>query len=149
MRNSPMYEVDPISLDHHDRDQLARASDTIDQTGTINVSELPEAVREQMQLLFGALSRGTAVAVLAQDKPLTSTEAAQALGMSRAHLTRLCNEGRIQSFTVGNALRISTQEVLRILRARGTATVAAREAASTVDQRRLARPASAAGFADN
>jgi len=31
--------------------------------------------------------------------------------MSRTHLTRLCDEGRIESFPVGNALRVPAEEV--------------------------------------
>ncbi|MBK6310417.1 MAG: helix-turn-helix domain-containing protein [Candidatus Microthrix sp.] len=66
--------------------------------------------------------------------------------MSRTHLVRLCDEGRIESYKVGNALRISSDEVMRILTARGQAKTEAREAAATADQRRRARAARVAGL---
>ena len=71
-----------------------------------------------------------------RESPFTSTEAAGLLGVSRTHLVRLCDEGRIESYKVGNALRISSDEVMRILTARGQAKTEAREAAATADQRR-------------
>ena len=86
------------------------------------------------------------VAAVAGGKPLTSTEAAKLLGMSRTHLTRLCDEGRIDSFSVGKALRIPGEEVMRILSERGTAKTEARDAAATAEQRRRTRAARAAGL---
>ena len=56
--------------------------------------------------------------------------------MSRTHLARLCDEGRIESYKVGNALRISSDEVMRILTARGQAKTEARAAAASAEQRR-------------
>ena len=81
-----------------------------------------------------------------RESPFTSTEAAGLLGMSRTHLVRLCDEGRIESYKVGNALRISSDEVMRILTARGQVKTEAREAAATADQRRRARAARVAGL---
>lgn len=66
--------------------------------------------------------------------------------ISRTHLTRLCEEGRIESFTVGNALRIPADEVMRILHERGRVKTQAREAAATADDRRRARAARVAGL---
>jgi excisionase family DNA binding protein len=65
---------------------------------------------------------------LAAGKPLTSTEAAQLLGMSQTHLRRLCDEGRIASLSVGSALRIPAEEITRILAERGQAKSEGRRA---------------------
>ena len=103
-------------------------------------------MREQLLFAVEAYARGQSVAAVATGKPLTSTEAAKLLGVSRTHLTRLCEEGRIESFTVGNALRIPADEVMRILTERGRVKTQAREAAATADDRRRARAARAAGL---
>ncbi len=88
-------------------------------------------MRTQFRFALDAFARGETVAAVANGKPLTSNEAAKLLGMSRTHLARLCEEGRIESFAVGNALRIPADEVMRILTERGRAKTDARAAAAT------------------
>lgn len=146
MRNSPVSVVDPGDLAEEERELLRAAAEDADASGKLDLQSLPEAVRVQLLFAFDALSRGESVATVATGKPLTSTEAAKLLGMSRTHLTRLCDEGRIESFTVGNALRVPADEVLRILRERGRAKTQAREAVATADERRRARAAQRAGL---
>lgn len=146
MRSSPVNVVDPADLAEDDRDRLRHVADEAESTGKVDLDSLPAAVREQLLFTIDAYSRGESVAAVATGKPLTSNEAAKLLGMSRTHLTRLCDEGRIESFPVGNALRVPAEEVLRILTERGRATSQAREAAASADQRRRARAARAAGL---
>ncbi len=146
MRTSPLNVVDPTELADEDRERLGHVADDAARTGTIDLATLPEPVREQLRFALDAFARGETVAAVANGKPLTSNEAAKLLGMSRTHLARLCEEGRIESFNVGNALRISADEVMRILAERGRAKTDAREAAATADQRRRARAARAAGL---
>ena len=82
------------------------------------------------------------------------TEAANAVKLAEQienqtandRVQKLCDEGRIESDKGGNALRISSDEVMRILTARGQAKTEAREAAASADQRRRARAARAAGL---
>ena len=146
MRTSPVNVVDPIDLADDERDQLRHVAEDAVTSGKIDLESLPVAVREQLLFAIDAYSRGESVAAVATGKPLTSNEAAKLLGMSRTHLTRRCDEGRIESFPVGNALRVPAEEVLRILTERGRATSQAREAAASADQRRRARAARAAGL---
>jgi excisionase family DNA binding protein len=146
MRTSPVIVVDPADLAEAEREQLGHVADDAERTGTIDLSSLPDAVREQLLFAIDAYARGESVAAVAGGKPLTSNEAAKLLGMSRTHLARLCEEGRIESFNVGNALRIPADEVMRILTERGRAKTDAREAAATADQRRRARAARTAGL---
>ncbi len=141
MRTSPVNVVDPADLAEDDRDRLREAVDDATSTGNVDLDALPEAVRAQILFAIDAYSRGESVAAVAGGKPLTSNEAAKLLGMSRNHLARLCREGRIESFDVGNALRIPAEEVMRILEARGKAKTQAREAVATADARRRARAA--------
>jgi hypothetical protein len=67
--------------------------------------------------------------------------------MSRTHLSRLCKEGRVPSFVVGNSLRIDSETVMTILRERGRIRTEARAAAATAEDRRRERAARAAGIA--
>jgi excisionase family DNA binding protein len=147
MRTSPVNVVDPADLAEDDRDRLRHAADDAANTGKIDLESLPDAVRAQLLFAIEAYGRGETVAAVAGGKPLTSNEAAKLLGMSRTHLARLCEEGRIDSFDVGNALRIPSDEVMRILVERGRAKTDAREAVATADDRRRARAARAAGLA--
>lgn len=146
MRTSPVNVVDPTDLAADEREHLQRVAEDAAASGSIDIKSLPAAVREQLLFAVDAYSRGETVAAVATGKPLTSTEAAKLLGMSRTHLTRLCDEGRIESFTVGNALRIPADDVMRILTERGRVKTQAREAAATADDRRRARAARAAGL---
>lgn len=144
MHTSPVNAVDRADLADDERDQLRHVAEDVATSGKIDLESLPEAVRAQLLFAIDAYSRGESVAAVATGKPLTSSEAAKLLGMSRTHLSRLCEEGRIESFTVGNALRVPADEVMRILTERGRATTQAREAAATADDRRRVRAARAA-----
>ena len=146
MRTSPILIVDPTDFAVDDLERLQLASDNAESSGKIDLESLPAAVREQLLFAIDAYSRGESVAAVATGKPLTSTEAAKLLGMSRTHLTRLCDDGRIESFAVGSALRIPADEVMRILTERGRVKTQAREAAATADIRRRARAARAAAL---
>ena len=146
MRTSPVNIVDPTDLAAEERERLQHAAAVAETSGKIDLETLPPAVREQLLFAIEAYARGESIAAVATGKPLTSTEAAKLLGMSRTHLARLCNEGRSESFTVGNAVRIPADEVMRILTERGRAKTQAREAAATADARRRARAARSAGL---
>ncbi len=141
MRTSPVNVVDPKELGDAERDQLSHIADDAVRSGTIDIASLPEPVRAQLLFAIDAYARGETVAAVAGGKALTSSEAAKLLGMSRTHLARLCGEGRIDSYSVGNALRVPAEEVMRILTERGRAKTEAREAAATADQRRRTRTA--------
>ena len=146
MRNSPVHAIDPADLLADDRQRIETATATAETNGTINLADLPPGVAEQLLFALKALSRGKKVAAVAEGKPLTTTEAAELLGMSRTHLTQLCDDGRIASFAQGSQRRIPAEEIERILIERANARVEARSAASTAEERRLRRAARAAGL---
>lgn len=146
MRNSPVVTVDPTDLPVDERDRLDAVLDEAQQSGKLDLSTLPDDVRAQLLFALNAFARGEQVTAVASGKPLTTTEAAELLGMSRTHLSRLCKEGRVPSFTVGNSLRIDSETVMTILRERGRIRVEAREAAATAEDRRRERAARAAGI---
>lgn len=146
MRTSPVNIVDPSDLAADERARLQHVADDAATGGKIDLDSLPPAVQQQFVFAIDAYTRGESVAAVATQKPLTSTEAAKLLGVSRTHLIRLCEEGHVASLTVGNALRIPADEVIRILTERGRMKTQAREAAETADDRRRARAARAAGL---
>lgn len=146
MRNSPLNVVDPTSLAADDRSLIGRVAEDAESKGTLDLSALPTPVQEQLMFALYSLALGEVVAAVSTSKPLSSTEAAKALGMSRTHLTRMCDEGRIESFAVGSHLRVPGEEVVRILRERAAATIRSREAAATAEDRRRDRAAQAAGL---
>ena len=146
MRNSPVATVDPDDLVDTDRTAVGAALDVAKSSGVLDVAALPGDVRAQLFFALDAVARGKHVATVADGKPLTTTEAAELLGMSRTLLTRLCKEGRVPSYTVGSSLRIDADTVMTILRERGRIKHDAREAVATADERRRARAARAAGI---
>lgn len=147
MRNSPVITVDPTELPEGALGLIDAAVDEAKASGKLDLSALPDDVRAQLLFALDAVARGEQVAAVASGKPLTTTEAAELLGMSRTHLTRLCKEGRVPSFEVGNSLRIDSETVMTILRERGRIRTEAREAAATAEDRRRERAARAAGIA--
>lgn len=138
--------VDATELPSDERDRVGAAADDAKHNGTLDLTSLPDDVRAQLLFALDAVARGEQVTAVASGKPLTTTEAAELLGMSRTHLRRLCIEGRVPSFTVGNSLRIDSGTVMTILRERGRIRVEAREAAATAEDRRRERAARAAGI---
>lgn len=130
--------------------ELERLDSLVDEaknSGTLDIAALPGDVRTQLLFALDAVARGEHVAAVASGKPLTTTEAAELLGMSRTHLARLCKQGRIPSFLVGNSTRIDSDTVMTILRERGRIRTEAREAVATAEDRRRERAARNAGIA--
>jgi excisionase family DNA binding protein len=149
MRNSPVIEVNPDSLDETDRARLNAETVVAEQTGTIDLSKLPLEVAKQLLSALKALARGESVAAVTSGKALTTTEAAQLLGMSRTHLIQLCDEGSVDSYLNGTQRRIPSDEVQRILVERNNSRSTGRLAAETAAQRRLTRAIRAVDLQDN
>jgi excisionase family DNA binding protein len=148
MRNSPVLAVNPDSLDEADRIRLSAGTVVAEQTGMIDLSQLPKEVATQLLSALQALSRGETVAVVARGKALTTTEAASLLGMSRSHLIQLCDEGRVDSYLNGTQRRIPSAEIQRILVERNNFRIASRPAAETIAQDSLNQTPGALGSQD-
>lgn len=76
----------------------------------------------------------------------TSVEAAASLGVSHTYLVRLCERGRIESSIVDGVLCVPADEVERILAERELVKQRARQGVETMEERRRARAAKAAGL---
>ena len=146
MRNSPVVTVDPTEISAPERELVAEAAARAKEAAVLDLAALPESVRAQVHFALDSLAHGRQVAAVATGKALTTSEAAELLGMSRTYLTRLCDEGRIPSYAVGASRRIEAETVMTVLRERSRARDEARAAASTGDERRLRRAARAAGL---
>lgn len=146
MRNSPVITVDPTKFAEADQDCVEAALEHASDGGLIDAGSLPDEVRGQLVFALTALVRGEQVTAVAKGKPLTTSEAAGLLGMSRSHLSKLCSAGRVPSYQVGSATRIDSETVMQILRERGRVRSEAREAIDSAEERRRARAARAAGI---
>ena len=145
MRTAPVQVVDPSTFTAEERESIeAIAHEATRDMETLDLSRLPGAVREQLYFALVAMAKGEIVAAIAENKPLTTNEAARLLGMSRSHLVRLCHEGLVATHAIGSHLRIPTSEVVRILQSRAQAMAEAREAAATAEERRRSRIAARA-----
>jgi excisionase family DNA binding protein len=74
--------------------------------------ELPVSAFEALKLVIEALARGQSVAVVPHDKDLTSQEAADMLHVSRPHLIKLLDGGKIPFHRVGTHRRIKLEDAL-------------------------------------
>ena len=73
---------------------------------------LPPAVSELVAQVLGHVARGEMVTVHAVGTQLTTRRAADLLGVSRPHLTRLLKEGVIPHAMVGSHHRVRLEDVL-------------------------------------
>ena len=77
---------------------------------------------------------------------LTTTDAADLLGMSSSLLIRICEEGHVPSHRIGNVLCIAVDDVVVLQRERARLKAEARETRATAENRRRVRAAVAAGM---
>lgn len=76
-------------------------------------SELPESVRALLDRTLAAVGNNGSVSIGAVPRELTSTVAADILGVSRPTLMKWAAAGKIDSFKVGTHRRFDRNEVLR------------------------------------
>lgn len=66
---------------------------------------------EQILTYLEAKGEGLDVSIVPSSQEYTTTKAAEILGMSRVHLTRLIKEGRVRAHKVGAHYRITAREI--------------------------------------
>jgi excisionase family DNA binding protein len=74
--------------------------------------ELPTAAVEALHVIVNAIARGQAVTIVPQDKELTTQAAADLLRVSRPHLIKLLEAGKLPFHRVGTHRRIRIEDVL-------------------------------------
>lgn len=72
---------------------------------------LDRIAAEQILTYLEAKNEGIDVSIVPTSHAYTTTQAAEILGMSRVHLTRLIKEGRVRAHKVGAHYRITAREL--------------------------------------
>lgn len=77
------------------------------------LAHLPQAspLTRALGALVSSVKAGTDVVVAEADESISPASAAKLLGMSRAHLYKLLDDGTIESFRVGNDRRITRRGI--------------------------------------
>ncbi len=74
--------------------------------------EVPAAALRALKLVAEGMSAGLALSLIPYGKQLTTQEAADLLHVSRPHLVKLLEEGRIPHHRVGTHRRVRLEDVL-------------------------------------
>jgi excisionase family DNA binding protein len=127
-------------LSEEDRARVLSAISKIESDG-----DLPEAVQEPFLGLLRLIAEGRGATILESGKDLTSTQAAEAIGVSRPFLNKLLDEGRIPFHKTGRDRRIAVNDVESYVRKRNELKKQRAEAALSYDERRSERIATLAG----
>ena len=90
--------------------------------------ELPEEVYRLLVHVTDAMSRGMAVTIAPRSTTLTTSQAAELLGISRPTLIKFLDEGRISFTKVNSHRRLSLHDVLEFQKVRRDEQYAALEA---------------------
>ena len=114
--------VDIIGGQERDRAEATRIGAVLSQARTSTLTllvgydqqplELPEAICRALVGAIEILSRGDAIAIGAVHHQLTTTEAADLLGVSRQYLIRLIDRGDLPHELVGRHRRLRLGDVL-------------------------------------
>lgn len=118
INNRGMLSVKPGKSDQADdvkiASLLARSSPgtvvTVEVNGEVVV--LSSELKKLMEAGAGMLAEGKQVTLAALDSELSTTKAAELLGISREYLRRLCEAGEVPFRLVGSHRRLSLQDVL-------------------------------------
>ena len=112
------------------------AGDTLDVTvaGTAESVHLPRAVLDLIREVLANMAAGQGVTVVPAHAELTTQQAAQMLNVSRPHVIKLLDEGRIEYRMVGRHRRILASSLLSYQRTKlGSSRAAADELAALTE----------------
>ena len=117
-QNLMAARTEPISAPAEQTSQIAALQRAMREGKAVLVGpggerlELPAVVYDFLRLLLRALERGQAVSIVPYMQELTTLEAAELLGVSRQHLVRIVEAGRIPFHMVGTHGRMYLKDVL-------------------------------------
>lgn len=95
--------------------------------------ELPADLQQILLHTLASIAGDNQVTIGRMPEELTSTVAAELLGVSRPTLMKWAHAGEIESFTVGSHTRFQRDEVLRVRALRASQRAAAHEALREFD----------------
>lgn len=106
--------IDPV--DDRDENQLNAAADAVEASDTAAgplLTGLPEPVREAIADVLHRFARGEGVVVGSLETLLTTSQAAQMLGVSRTYLVQLLEAGELPCEFRGTHRRIRLGEIVK------------------------------------
>lgn len=113
---------------------VKRGSTLVLRTAEGNEVQLPESVQHMLLGALATVASEGEVVIGRMPEHLTSTVAADLLGVSRPTLMKLAREGEIDSFKVGTHTRFKRDEVLRVRDARAAKRRAAFDELRALDE---------------
>jgi DNA binding domain protein, excisionase family len=113
VKTASLITVEASSLDSQSLEALARTAQGLPQDDPLAIL---------LENLIVSLENGADVAALRLDQPLTPTQAAKALCMSRPSVYKLMDRGLLAFHYVGKDRRIPTPEVLDYIKRREEAS---------------------------
>ncbi|RFA23685.1 helix-turn-helix domain-containing protein [Subtercola boreus] len=129
LANIPSADTDAASSPTPTRDSVGRlASVSVDETAI----RVPTEVRDAVLDLLQRFADGQAVVVGSTDSLLTTSQAAELLGISATYLLRLANEGTLPVEYRGTHRRFRLADVMRYLES-ARAAKATKAAAAAAD----------------
>ena len=95
-----------------DRVQARQALAHLTQDAALRFQDLPEGVGHLVQSILREVAQGHAVQLVSVHAELRTQEAADLLGISRTHLVKLLDEGKVASWKVGTHRRVKLQDLM-------------------------------------
>lgn len=107
---------------------------TIEHAGR-QTAELPAEIGRILQHVLDVMARGGTITIGAMPEILTTSAAADILGVSRPTVIKMINEGSLPAHMVGTHRRLRSEDVTSALRARRARERAAFDSLREIDDR--------------
>jgi excisionase family DNA binding protein len=100
------------ALDHSHAVNIAILEDGVERLEDSPILKLPPKVLRLFADMLGSLAQGHAVAIVPKEMYVSTQEAAMFLNVSRPHLVKMLDEGKLPYHKVGTHRRIKFEEVV-------------------------------------
>ncbi len=100
------------ALDHSHAVNIAILEDGVERLEDSPILKLPPKVLRLFADMLGSLAQGHAVAIMPKEMYVSTQEAAMFLNVSRPHLVKMLDEGKLPYHKVGTHRRIKFEDVV-------------------------------------
>jgi excisionase family DNA binding protein len=100
------------ALDHSHAVNIAILEDGVERLEDSPILKLPPKVLRLFADMLGSLAQGHAVAIVPKEMYVSTQEAAMFLNVSRPHLVKMLDEGKLPYHKVGTHRRIKFEDVV-------------------------------------